>query len=476
MKQVLLAFGLAGALLASPLVMADDAASAPVATASAPAAASAPATTTAAAPAAATPAPAATPAAPPKLDKGDSAWMLTSTALVLLMTIPGLALFYGGMVRRKNVLGTMMHSLAATAIVTVVWVVIGYSLAFGNSTGALSPYIGGFDRVLMSGVAIDHIWTDAGGTAYTIPEYLFMVFQMTFAIITAALMSGSFAERMKFSAFMLFITLWSILVYSPICHWVWHAKGWLFAAGALDYAGGTVVHINSGIAGLVSAYVLGRRIGFGKEPMAPHNLTLTLIGAGLLWVGWFGFNAGSALAASPNAAMAMVVTQVATAAASLSWLAVERFVRGHASVLGGASGAVAGLVAITPASGFVDVGGALVIGLVAGAICFWGATGLKRILKADDSLDAFGVHAVGGITGALLTAVFVTKAVTGTDPKPVIDQLMIQGEGILATLLYSGIVTFILLKIVDMVIGLRVTEDAEREGLDLSQHGERVGD
>ncbi len=473
MKQVLLALSFAGALLASPLTMADEA-SAPVATtaaASAPAA-TAPATATAAAPAAATPA--AAPAAPPKLDKGDSAWMLTSTALVLMMTIPGLALFYGGMVRRKNVLGTMMHSFAATAIVTVVWVVIGYSLAFGDSTGSLIPYIGGFDKVLMKGIAIDKVWVDAGGTASTIPEYLFMVFQMTFAIITAALMSGSFAERMKFSAFMLFIALWSLVVYSPICHWVWHAKGFLAAAGDLDYAGGTVVHINSGIAGLVSAYVLGKRIGYGKEPMAPHNLTLTVIGAGLLWVGWFGFNAGSALAASPNAAMAMVVTQVATATASLSWLAVERFVRGHASVLGGASGAVAGLVAITPASGFVDVGGSLVIGLVAGAVCFWGATGLKRLLKADDSLDAFGVHAVGGITGALLTGVFVTKMVTGTDPKPVMDQLMIQGEGVLATLLYSGIVTFILLKIIDMVIGLRVSEEAEREGLDLSQHGERV--
>jgi Amt family ammonium transporter len=473
MKQVLLAFGLAGALFASPFAMADDA-SAPVATAaSAPAAtASAPVATAAVAAPAATPA--AAPAPPPKLDKGDSAWMLTSTALVLMMTIPGLALFYGGMVRRKNVLGMMMHSLTATVIVTLVWVIVGYSLAFGDSTGALVPYIGGFDKVLMKGIPIDHIWTDAGGTAYTIPEYLFMVFQMTFAIITAALMSGSFAERMKFSAFMLFIALWSIFVYSPICHWVWHAKGWLAAAGDLDYAGGTVVHINSGIAGLVSAYVLGRRIGFGKEPMAPHNLTLTLIGAGLLWVGWFGFNAGSALAASPNAAMAMVVTQVATAAASLSWLAVERFVRGKASVLGGASGAVAGLVAITPASGYVDVGGALVIGLVAGAICFWGATGLKRLLKADDSLDAFGVHAVGGITGALLTAVFATKLVTGTDPKPILDQLMIQGEGVLATLIYSGIVTFILLKIVDMVIGLRVSEEDEREGLDLSQHGERI--
>jgi Amt family ammonium transporter len=475
MKQVLLAFGLAGALFASPLAMADDA-SAPVATASAIAVtASAPvATAVVAAPAAATPA--AAPAAPPaKLDKGDSAWMLTSTALVLMMTIPGLALFYGGMVRRKNVLGIMMHSFAATAVVTVVWVVVGYSLAFGNgSSDALAPYIGGFDRVLFSGVAIDQLWTPAGGSATTIPESLFMVFQMTFAIITVALMSGAFAERMKFSAFMVFVALWSIFVYSPICHWVWHAKGWLAVAGALDFAGGTVVHINAGIAGLVAAYVLGRRLGFGKEPMAPHNLTLTLIGAGLLWVGWFGFNAGSELAADSRAAMAMVVTQVATAVASLAWLATERLVRGKASVLGGASGAVAGLVAITPASGFVDVSGALIVGLFAGVICFWGATGLKRLLKADDSLDAFGVHGVGGIVGALLTGVLVTKSVTGADVKPILDQLMIQAEGVLATLIYSGVMTFILLKIVDMVIGLRVSEEAEREGLDLSQHGERV--
>ncbi len=473
MKQVLLALGLAGALLTSTVSMADEA-SAPASTvvASAPAesAASAPAETVAAPEAAA-----AAPAAPPKIDHGDTAWMLTSTALVLFMTIPGLALFYGGMVRRKNILGTMMHSFAATAVVTVVWVVVGYSIAFGNGFGdALSPYLGGFDRVLFSGVAIDQVWTDAGGTAYTIPESLFMVFQMTFAIITVALMSGAVAERMKFSAFIVFVALWSLFVYSPICHWVWHAKGWLFVDGALDFAGGTVVHINSGIAGLVAAYIIGKRVGLGKEPMAPHNLSLTVIGAGMLWVGWFGFNAGSWLGADGRAAMAMVVTQVAAATAALSWLLAERLVRGRASVLGGASGAVAGLVAITPASGFVDVGGALAIGLIAGAVCFWGATGLKRILKADDSLDAFGVHGIGGIVGALLTAVFVTKVVTGTDPKPVLDQLLIQGKGIIATLIYSGVVTIILLKIVDVIIGIRVSEEDEREGLDVSQHGERI--
>ena len=474
MKQVLLALSLAGALLASPLSMAEEA-SAPVATvtstvteAASDVVAPAPdATAEATAPAAATPAPA--------IDKGDTAWMLTSTALVLFMTIPGLALFYGGMVRKKNVLGTMMQSLTATALVTVIWVVIGYSLAFGNGISeGLAPYIGGFDRVLYQGVDIAKVWVDAGGAAYTIPESLFMVFQMTFAIITVAIMAGAFAERMKFSAFLVFAGLWVIFVYSPICHWVWHAKGWLFAAGALDFAGGTVVHINSGIAGLVAAYMIGRRVGYGKEPMAPHNLTMTVMGAGMLWVGWFGFNAGSWLAADGRSAMAMVVTQVAAATAALTWLAVERLVRGRASVLGGASGAVAGLVAITPAAGFVDVSGALMIGIAVGIVCFWGTTGLKRLLKADDSLDAFGLHGIGGIVGAFLTAVFVTKAVTGTDPKPVIDQLMIQGEGVLATLIYSGVVTFIILKLVDLVIGLRVSEEAEREGLDLSQHGERV--
>jgi len=475
MKQVLLALSFAGALLASPLSMAEEA-SAPVATvtstmatAASDVAVTAPAASTEAAPAAAAP------PAPPAIDKGDTAWMLTSTALVLFMTIPGLALFYGGMVRKKNVLGTMMHSLTAAALVTVIWVVIGYSIAFGNGVSeGLAPYIGGFDRILYKGVDIAKVWVDAGGVAYTIPESLFMVFQMTFAIITVAIMAGAFAERMKFSAFLLFAGLWVIFVYSPICHWVWHAKGWLFAAGALDFAGGTVVHINSGIAGLVAAYMIGRRVGYGKEPMAPHNLTMTVVGAGMLWVGWFGFNAGSWLAADGRSAMAMVVTQVAAATAALTWLAIERLVRGRASVLGGASGAVAGLVAITPAAGFVDVSGALMIGIVVGLVCFWGTTGLKRILKADDSLDAFGLHGIGGIVGALLTAIFVTKAVTGTDPKPVIDQLLIQGEGVIATLVYSGVVTFILLKLVDILVGIRVSEEAEREGLDLSQHGERV--
>lgn len=474
MKQVLLALSFAGALLASPLSMADEA-SAPVATSTVTAAASDVAASTPALTAEKTAPAVVAPAPVPKIDKGDTAWMLTSTALVLFMTIPGLALFYGGMVRKKNVLGTMMHSLTAAALVTVVWVVIGYSIAFGNGVSeGLAPYIGGFDRVLYKGVDVAKVWVDAGGAAYTIPESLFMVFQMTFAIITVAIMAGAFAERMKFSAFLLFAGLWVIFVYSPICHWVWHAKGWLFVAGALDFAGGTVVHINSGIAGLVAAYMIGRRVGYGKEPMAPHNLTMTVVGAGMLWVGWFGFNAGSWLAADSRSAMAMVVTQVAAATAALTWLAVERLVRGRASVLGGASGAVAGLVAITPAAGFVDVSGALMIGIAVGLVCFWGTSGLKRLLKADDSLDAFGLHGIGGIVGALLTAVFVTKAVTGTDPKPVIDQLLIQGEGIIATLVYSGVVTFILLRLVDILVGIRVSEEAEREGLDLSQHGERV--
>lgn len=403
--------------------------------------------------------------------------MLTATALVLLMTIPGLALFYGGMVRRKNVLGTMMHSLSAAAVVTVVWVLIGYSLAFGNGAGdALAPYIGGFDRILMNNVGVDQLWTDAGGTAYTIPESLFMVFQMTFAIITVAIMSGAFAERMKYSAFLVFIALWVVAVYAPIAHWVWHAKGWLFGAGALDFAGGTVVHINSGIAGLVAAYLIGRRMGWGREPMAPHNLTLTLVGAGMLWVGWFGFNAGSWLGADGRAAMAMLVTQVAAAAGALGWLAVERISRGRASLLGGASGAIAGLVVITPAAGMVTAGSAVLMGLIGGALCFWGTTGLKRLLKADDSLDAFGLHGVGGIVGALLTGVFATEFITGGVPvvMPLGKQLLVQLEGVLATLIYSGVVTFILLKVVDVLIGLRVSEEAEYEGLDLSQHGERI--
>lgn len=481
MKQMLLALGLASALFTSAVAWAEEpaadqgtataVAAAPATDATAP---EAPATDAApaaeAAPVEATAAPAeeeAAPEAAPTPDTGDTAWILTSTALVLLMTIPGLALFYGGMVRKKNVLSVMMHSLSAAILVSLVWVVIGYSLAFAG-TGA---YIGDLSKALLNGVAFDAL-------SGTIPESLFVIFQMTFAIITVAIMSGSVADRMKYSAFMLFIALWVIAVYAPITHWVWAADGWLFKAGALDFAGGTVVHINSGVAGLVAAYVLGKRIGFGKEAMAPHNLTLTVIGASLLWVGWFGFNGGSALGAGTRASMAILVTQVAAAAAALSWLIVERIARGKASVLGGASGAVAGLVVITPAAGFVGVGGALIMGLIGGVVCFWGITGLKRLLKADDALDAFGLHAVGGIIGAILTGVFysdeIIKAANVALAPTFLGQLWVQAEGVIATIVYSGVVTFILLKIVDVIIGLRVNEEQEREGLDISQHGERV--
>ena len=399
----------------------------------------------------------------PKLDTGDTAWILVSTALVLLMTIPGLALFYGGMVRKKNVLSTMSHSLTAAAIVSIVWVVIGYSLAFGSG----NAFIGGLDKVMLSGITTDAL-------TGTIPEILFVIFQMTFAIITVAIISGSVAERMKFSAFVAFIAVWVVVVYAPIAHWVW-GGGWLMNDGALDFAGGTVVHINSGVAGLVAAYMLGKRMGYGKESMAPHNLTLTVLGASLVWVGWFGFNGGSALGANGSAAYALVTTQVAAAVAAATWLIVEKIVRGKASVLGGASGAVAGLVVITPAAGFVTVGGALIMGIIGGVVCFWGTTGLKRLLKVDDSLDAFGLHAVGGIVGALLTAVFASSFIMGSKaPVDMMHQLWVQAEGVLATIAYSAVMTFILLKIIDVVIGIRVEKDDERMGLDLSQHGERI--
>lgn len=477
MKHILLALGLSSALLTSASVWAEAPATAPeavtqdtAAAATYDSSATAPenATVPVAAAAAETSPETETEAAPaaPALDTGDTAWILTSTALVLLMTIPGLALFYGGMVRKKNVLSTMMFSFSATILVSLVWVVAGYSLAFSGE----GAYIGNLGKVLLNGVAFDAL-------SGTIPESLFVIFQMTFAIITVAILSGSVADRMKYSAFMLFIALWVVAVYAPITHWVWAAGGWLFAAGALDFAGGTVVHINSGVAGLVAAYVVGKRIGFGKEAMAPHNLTLTVIGASLLWVGWLGFNGGSALGAGNRASMAILVTQVAAAAAAFAWLIAERFVRGKASVLGGASGAVAGLVVITPAAGFVGVGGALVMGLIGGVVCFWGTTSLKRMLKADDALDAFGLHAIGGIVGALLTAVCVNSEVmqaANLEIAPLGKQLWIQAEGVLATIVYSGVMTFILLKIVDMIIGLRVNEEQEREGLDISQHGERV--
>lgn len=401
------------------------------------------------------------------INAGDTAWMLTSTALVLFMTIPGLALFYGGMVRKKNVLATLMQSFAITALVTVLWAVVGYSLAF--TVG--SPYIGDFSRVLLDGMDYlkDSSKLAVHPAAGTIPESVFMMFQMTFAIITPALITGAFAERMKFSAMLVFMTLWSLLVYAPVAHWVWGPGGWMGSKGVLDFAGGTVVHINAGIAGLVCALVLGKRVGFGKEAMPPHNLVLTLIGASMLWVGWFGFNAGSAVASDGRAGMAMATTQVATAAAALAWMFAEWLTKKKPSVLGIASGAVAGLVAITPAAGFVDIKGALAIGVAAGVVCFWGATGLKHMLGYDDSLDAFGVHGVGGILGALLTGVFAVKQIGGVE-----GSLATQAMGVAVTAVYCAIVTFVLLKLVDLVIGLRVSEEEEREGLDLVLHGERV--
>ena len=377
----------------------------------------------AAAPAAA----AAAPAGPPKLDSGDTAWMLASTALVLLMTVPGLALFYAGMVRKKNVLATMMQSFTICCIVTIVWAVAGYSIAF--TTG--NAYMGDFSRILLNGIA-DHISKGNDSQAFvlasgvkgvadmstTIPETVYMMFQMTFAIITPALIAGAFADRMKFSALCVFMTLWSLLVYSPIAHWVWSPSGWANQLGIIDFAGGTVVHINAGIAGLMCALVLGKRVGYGNDNMAPFNLSLAVIGASLLWVGWFGFNAGSAVAANGRAGMAMAVTQIATAAAALGWMFAEWITKGKPSVLGVISGAVAGLVAITPASGFVLPGGSIIIGVAAGVICFWAATGLKHLLGYDDSLDCFGVHCIGGIVGALLTGVFSYGPLSATDASP----------------------------------------------------------
>jgi Amt family ammonium transporter len=402
-----------------------------------------------------------------KISSGDTAWMLTSTALVLMMTIPGLALFYGGMVRKKNVLATLMQSFAITCVVTLLWWLIGYSWAFTPG----SPYLGGSTRALLNGMSFmkDANKLTVSHLALTIPETVYAMFQLTFAIITPALIAGAFADRMKFSAMLVFMSVWSLVVYCPIAHWVWEPSGWLAVKGVLDYAGGTVVHINAGIAGLASCLVLGKRVGYGREAMAPHNLTLTLIGASLLWVGWFGFNAGSAGAADGRAGMAMAVTQIATAAAALGWMSAEWLAKGKPSVLGIASGAVAGLVAITPASGFVGPTPAVVIGLVAGVVCFLAATALKRALGYDDSLDAFGVHGVGGIIGALLTGVFASKEISGADGS-VVTQLW----GVGSTLIYGFTASFIILKVIDMTIGLRVTEEQERVGLDISLHGEKI--
>ncbi|MCT8268690.1 ammonium transporter [Afifella sp. JA880] len=403
----------------------------------------------------------------PALDSGDTAWMLTSTALVLMMTIPGLALFYGGMVRKKNVLATAMQSFAICCLATVLWMVCGYSLAFTDG-GAFNAYVGGLSKMLLAGVGSDAL-------SGTIPETVFMTFQMTFAIITPALITGAFADRMKFSAMLWFIGLWSLIVYAPVTHWVW-GGGFLANAGVLDFAGGTVVHINAGVAGLVAALVLGKRRGFGSENMAPHNLILSIIGASLLWVGWFGFNAGSALAANGTAGMAMAVTQIATATAALAWMFGEWAVRGKPSVLGIISGAVAGLVAITPASGFVDPTGALIIGAAAGLVCLWAVVWLKPMLGYDDSLDAFGVHAVGGIVGALLTGVFAREAIGGTPGliEGNAGQVMTQIYGIAATIAWTAICSFVILKVIDITVGTRVSPEVETEGLDVNLHGEVV--
>ncbi len=479
---------------------APAAAEAPAAAAPAAPAAPAAAAPAAAAPAAAEAAPAA--AAPaPKFDKGDVSWMLVSTLLVIMMTVPGLALFYGGLVRSKNMLSVLMQVMVTFSMIVVLWLVYGYSLAFTEG----NAFIGGFDRLFMKGIFDASTGTFAPGATFSkgvyIPELLFAAFQATFAGITCCLIVGAFAERIKFSAVLLFMAIWFTFSYAPLAHMVWfwmgpdayaskdvvdamNAKaGLIWQWGALDFAGGTVVHINAAVAGLVGAFLVGKRIGYGKEAFTPHSLTLTMVGASLLWVGWFGFNAGSALEAGTSATLAFMNTFSATAAAVLAWCIGEALMRGKASMLGAASGAVAGLVAITPAAGNVGLMGAIVIGFVAGFACLWGVNGLKRLLGADDSLDVFGVHGVGGIVGALLTGVFNTQALGGpglvgdwvtvaVTSNGILDQVWIQLKGVLLTIVWSGVVAFIAFKIADLTIGLRVSEEEEREGLDISSHGE----
>ena len=398
----------------------------------------------------------------PRLDGANTAWMLVATTLVLLMTLPGVALFYGGMVRRRNVLATMSQSVAIAAVVSLVWCAVGYSLAM-RPGGA---FIGGLDRLFLGGLSLDAL---AGKAGANVPESVFAMFQLAFAIITTALVPGAFAERMKFSALLLFAALWSLLVYAPVAHWVWEPGGWLARRGVLDYAGGTVVHINAGVAGLVCAMFIGPRAGFGRQAMTPYNLALTLAGAALLWVGWMGFNAGSALAADSRAGMAMLVTQLAAAAAAVSWMAAEWLMRGRPGALGLVSGAVAGLVAVTPASGFVTPAAALLIGGVAGIGCYLGATLLKRMTGWDDALDAFGIHGVGGIVGALLTGVLAAPEVGG-----VRGDFLVQLAGVAATVAYSGAMSFVVLVAVDGLVGLRVSGATETEGLDIVEHGEAV--
>ncbi len=493
---VTLALGL-GLVFAHGVSLAQDAPAKPVAEAAAPAA---PAVEKqeAAAPAPAAAAEAAAPAAAPALvpNKGDTAWMTVATVLVILMTIPGLALFYGGLVRAKNMLSVLMQVFVVSSLIYVLWVLYGYTLAFT----AGNPFFGSFDKLFFKGITVDSV-AATFSKGVVIPEFTFAAFQATFAAITCALIVGAFAERIKFSAVLLFCALWFTFSYLPVAHMVWYwdgpdaisdaaslekvtaAAGWLWAKGVLDFAGGTVVHINAAVAGLVGAFMVGKRIGYGKESMAPHSLTLTMVGAALLWVGWFGFNAGSNLEANGLTALAFVNTLVATAAATLAWIAGEAIAKGKASMLGAASGAVAGLVAITPACGFVGSMGAIVIGLVAGILCLWGVNGLKRMLGADDTSDVFGVHGVGGIVGALLTGVFASPSLGGTgvfdyvanavNPDYVISaQLWIQTQAVLTTIVWSGVVSLIAFKLVDIVVGLRVSEEEEREGLDISSHGE----
>ncbi len=399
------------------------------------------------------------------LNGADTAWILTATALVLLMTLPGLALFYGGMVRKKNVLSTLMQSFAICCVATIVWMVLGYSLSFTEG----NAFIGGLDRAFLSGLTVDAMHG-------TIPESLFMTFQLTFAVITPALITGAFADRMKFSALIVFTALWVVAVYAPVCHWVWGPGGFLADDGVLDFAGGTVVHVNAGIAGLVAAIVVGPRQGLGRSNFAPHNLVLTVIGGSLLWVGWFGFNGGSALAANGAAAMAVTVTHIGAAAAGVSWMGVEWLRTGKPSVLGIVTGAVGGLVVVTPAAGFITPGAALAMGLLGGVVCYWGATWLKHRFKYDDSLDCFGVHGIGGLVGAVLTGVFASEAVGGTAGalEGNLGQVWTQSWGVLVTVAYSGAASLALLLVLDRTMGLRVDDETERDGLDLGLHGELV--
>jgi Amt family ammonium transporter len=454
---------------AAPAAATNTATNAPTA---APAAtnAAAPAAT----PAAATPAPAAAATPPPKIDSGDTAWMLTSSVLVLMMTIPGLALFYAGMVRKKNILATLAQSFGATCVITILWMVIGYSIAFTDG-GANNAFIGGFKYWLLTPLNTNINLTSS--LAPTIPETVYMFFQMTFAIITPALIAGALADRMKYSAFLLFMGAWLLLVYCPIAHWVW-GNGWLGKAGALDFAGGTVVHLNAGTAGLICALMLGKRKGLGTENFHPHNLAYSVIGASLLWVGWFGFNAGSAVTSGGQAGMAAVATQIATAAAAMAWMFAEWIIAKKPSVLGMISGAVAGLVAITPASGYVNPTGALIIGLIAGVVCYVSAVHLKKVFGYDDALDCWGVHGIGGATGAILTGVFASNAINSSAKGWLIDgnigQMWLQFEDVAATFIYCGVVTFVILLAIKYTVGLRVSAEVEEEGLDINLHGETV--